>query len=99
MERRRAFALAAAVSMTLVSAAGALGANIGALGFASPSAAPAPAVAPVAATSNTPQPVAAAPAPDPVAATTTKRTEGEREGREHAGTVAPAAAPRGERDD
>jgi hypothetical protein len=40
MERHNAFALAAAVSMTLVSATAALGANIGALGFAGPSAAP-----------------------------------------------------------
>jgi hypothetical protein len=93
MERHNAFALAAAVSMTLVSATAALGANIGALGFAGPSAAPPAVVAPAAA----PQPVA----PTPVADQTVvaKPRSGEHEGRARTQPVAPTSAPKGERDD
>jgi len=95
MERHNAFALAAAVSMTLVSATAALGANIGALGFAGSSAAPTAVVAPVAAT----QPATATPVTDQTAVAKPRTGEHEGEGRARTQPVAPTSAPRGEGDD
>jgi len=95
MERHNAYALAAAISMTLVSATAALGANIGALGFAGPSAAPTAVVAPAAAT----QPVAATPVIDRTPVAKPRSGEHEGEGRARTQPVAPTSAPRGEGDD
>jgi hypothetical protein len=103
MERRNAFALAAAVSMALVSATVALGANIGALGFAGPSAAPTPAVATAADPNAATQPVTAVPVADQQAASTRTGEHEGGEGKARATTpttqAAPKPAPRGERDD
>lgn len=95
MERHNAFALAAAVSMTLVSATAALGANIGALGFAGPSAAPTAVVAPAAVT----QPAPTTPVADQTVAATPRRSERESEGHVRTQAVAPTSSPRGEGDD
>jgi|GEM_PF-6781872 len=95
MERHNAYALAAAVSMTLVSATAALGANIGALGFAGSSAAPTAVVAPVAAT----QPSTATPVIDQTPVAKPRSGEHEGGGRARTQPVAPASAPRGAGDD
>jgi hypothetical protein len=97
MERRNAMALAAAISMSLMSATIAFGANFGGLGSPGPSTAPVSAVAPVAAPN--PAVVSVAEAPSSPAAAKAARGEHEGEGRTPTQPVAAPKAPRSEHDD
>jgi hypothetical protein len=81
MERKTAVAAASAISMSLVTAVVALGASMGALGFA---ASPTPAANPTPAAVAAPAASTAAATPTPVR-TSSERTSGEREG-EHRST-------------
>ena len=101
MERRNAMAVAAAISMSLMSATIAFGANFGGLGSSGQSTAPVSAVAPAAAPNpvvvSTPQ----APSVNQPAAPRPGEGESQAEGKSQPRTqpVAPPSAPRSEQDD
>ena len=88
MQRRTAVAAAAAISMSLLSGFAAIGAHLGALGFAAPS--PTPAVS---------APAAGAPATLTPAVAATARHDYAREHRAPATTAAQSSTPTGARDD
>lgn len=87
MERKTAVAAASAISMSLVSAAIAIGANFGALGFAASSTPTVPQPSVV----SSPARTSATPIVDTVSSSTHTETR-EREGNEHEGSTTSAAA-------